>query len=60
MNNMVSIKNESDYEKASERAEQLMGANPGTAEKKELDQLLKALKAYEDDFVNMLKGYSAD
>ncbi|TDB64060.1 hypothetical protein [Arundinibacter roseus] len=60
MDYTLPIKNESDYEKASERAEELMGAKPGTAGKKELDQLLKALKAYEDDFVNMLRGYSAD
>lgn len=53
----MKINNESDYEKAAERADELYEKRPapGTAEKKELDELLKALKAYEDDFVKMLK-----
>ncbi|MCF2446357.1 hypothetical protein L0657_20530 [Dyadobacter sp. CY345] len=49
------LKNESDYEKASERIEEIYGAKPGTPEKKELEELLKAVKAYEDDFVKMLR-----
>ncbi len=54
------LKNESDYEKAVERADELYDQKPaqGTPEKRELDELLKALKAYEDDFVKMLKNYS--
>lgn len=57
---MIEIKNEGDYEKASERADELYDKKPaaGTPEKKELDELLKALKAYEDDFVKMLKDNS--
>jgi hypothetical protein len=52
---MIEIKNESDYEKAAQRAESLEGAKAGTPEKKELDELTKAMKEYEDDFVRMLK-----
>jgi hypothetical protein len=56
--NMVSIKTEGDYEKASERADEIYGAKPGTPEYQELQELLKALKKYEDDFVKMLKGFN--
>jgi hypothetical protein len=49
------IKNESDYEKASERADEIFGAKKGTPEEKELLELLAALKAYEEDFIRMLK-----
>jgi len=52
---MIEIKNESDYAHASERADALYGALAGTPEKKELDELLLALKAYEEAFVRMLK-----
>ncbi|MBU1820756.1 MAG: hypothetical protein KKG00_04485 [Bacteroidetes bacterium] len=57
---MLVLKNESDYEQASERADELYEKKPapGSPEKKELDELLKALKAYEDDFVKMLKDNS--
>lgn len=57
---MIILKNESDYEKASDRADELYEKKPapGSPEKTELDQLLKALKAYEDDFVRMLKDNS--
>ncbi|WP_169719928.1 hypothetical protein [Flectobacillus major] len=55
---MVSIKTEGDYEKASERADEIYGAKPGTPEYQELQELLKALKKYEDDFVKMLKGFN--
>ncbi|WP_199539361.1 hypothetical protein [Dyadobacter luteus] len=51
----MTIKNETDYEKASERADEIYGAKKGTAEHAELQQLLKALKDYEDDFIRMLK-----
>ena len=51
----MKIKNESDYEKASERADEIFGAKKGTSEEKELQELLKAIKEYEDDFVRMLK-----
>jgi hypothetical protein len=47
--------NESDYEKASERADEIYGAKKGTPEEKELQELLKAIKDYEDDFIRMLK-----
>ncbi len=56
---MKEIKNESDYEKASARADEIFNAKPGTPEHKELQELLKALKKYEDDFVKMLKGFGA-
>ena len=49
------IQNESEYEKASERADEIYGAKKGTPEENELQELLKAIKAYEDDFVRMLK-----
>ena len=52
---MLEIKNESDYSRASERADALYGASEGTPQKKELDELLAALRAYEADFVRMLK-----
>lgn len=51
----MTIKNETDYEKASERADEIYGAKKGTAEHVELQELLKALKEYEDDFIRMLK-----
>lgn len=51
----MKIKNESDYEKASERADEIYGAKKGTPEEKELQELLKAIKDYEDDFVRMLR-----
>lgn len=53
---MKEIKNESDYEKASDRADAIFNAKKGTPEYAELQDLLKALKQYEDDFVKMLKG----
>jgi|GEM_PF-1010467 antitoxin component HigA of HigAB toxin-antitoxin module len=57
---MIIIKNESDYEKASEKAEQLYKKKPAadTPEKTELDELTKALKEYENDFIRMLKENS--
>jgi hypothetical protein len=51
----MKITNESEYEKASERAEELFDAKKGTPEEKELTELLKAIKDYEDDFVRMLR-----
>jgi hypothetical protein len=51
----MKLKNESDYEKASERIDEIYGAKVGTPEKKELDELLKAVKDYEDDFIKFLK-----
>lgn len=53
---MKEIKNESDYEKASDRADAIFNAKKETPEYAELQDLLKALKQYEDDFVKMLKG----
>jgi len=52
---MIEIRNESEYAQASERADALYGAAAGTPQKKELDELLVALKAYEEDFIRMLK-----
>lgn len=51
----MKITNESDYEKASERADEIFGAKKGTPEEAELRELLKAIKDYEDDFIRMLK-----
>lgn len=51
----MKIKNESDYEKASERADEIFDAKKGSPEEKELQELLKAIKEYEDDFVRMLR-----
>ena len=53
---MQEIKNESDYERISARADEIFSAKPSTPEHAELQELLKALKKYEDDFVKMLKG----
>ena len=50
----MEIKNESDYEKASDRADEIFNAKKGTLEFDELQELLKALKKYDDDFVRML------
>jgi hypothetical protein len=52
---MKEIKTESDYEKASDRADEIFNAQKSTPEHAELQELLKALKKYEDDFVKMLK-----
>jgi hypothetical protein len=52
----MEIKNESEYEKASDRADQIFNAKKGTPEHTELQELLNALKKYEDDFVKMLKN----
>ena len=52
----MELKNESEYEKASERADEIFSAKAGTPEHAELQEILKALKKYEDDFVKMLKG----
>jgi hypothetical protein len=54
---MVQINNESDYAKASARADELFAAKEGSKEFVELQALLKALKEYENDFVNFLKNY---
>lgn len=51
----MKINNEGEYEKASERIDEIYAAKPGTPEKKELDELLKAVKEYEDDFVKFLR-----
>ena len=53
---MQEIKNESDYEKASDRADEIFSAKVGTPEHTELQELLKALKKYDDDFTKMLKN----
>lgn len=53
----MKITNESEYEKASDRADEIFGAKKGTKEHQELQELLKSLKEYEDDFVKMLKGH---
>lgn len=52
---MTDLKNEDDYAKASERADELFGAKPGTPQYQELDELLRALKEYEYAFVKMLR-----
>lgn len=51
----MKIHNETEYEIASERADEIFGAKKGSPEHAELQELLKALKDYEDDFVKMLK-----
>jgi molecular chaperone GrpE (heat shock protein) len=51
----MKISNEGEYEKASERADEIFGAKKESPEEKELQELLKAIKEYEDDFVRMLK-----
>jgi hypothetical protein len=51
----MKINNESEYETASERADELFGAKKGTPEDTELQEILKALKDYDDDFIRMLK-----
>lgn len=51
----MEIKNESAYEKASDRADEIFNAKKSTPEYDELQELLKALKKYDDDFVRLLK-----
>jgi len=51
----MTIKNETEYEKAQERADEIFGAKKGSPEEKELQELLKAIKDYDDDFIKMLK-----
>ena len=51
----MKITNETEYEKASERADEIFDAKNGTPEEKELQELLKAIKEDEDDFVRMLR-----
>ena len=53
---MQEIQNETDYEKASDRADEIFSAKAGTPEYAELQELLKALKKYDDDFTKMLKN----
>ena len=52
---VMKIKNETDYEKAQERADEIFGAKKGSPEDKELQELLKAIKEYDDDFIRMLR-----
>ncbi len=54
----MEIKNESDFEKASERADEIFDAKVGTPEYQELQMLLNELKRYETDFIKMLKENS--
>ena len=51
----MTIKNETENEKAQERADEIFGAKKGSPEDKELQELLKAIKDYDDDFIKMLK-----
>ena len=51
----MEIKNEDDYARASQRADELYGAGVNSPQKQELDALLAAIKAYEYAFVKMLK-----
>lgn len=54
----MKIENETQYEKASERADELFGAKKGSPQDKELQEILLALKEYDDDFIKMLKDNS--
>jgi hypothetical protein len=51
----MKLQNETDYEKALERAEELETAKKGSPEEAERKTLEKAIKDYEDDFVRMLR-----
>ncbi len=51
----MEIKNEDDYAQASQRADELYGAKENSPQKKELDELLVAIKEYEYEFVRMLR-----
>ena len=52
----MELKNESEYEKASDRADEIFNAREDTPQYDELQELLKALKKYDDDFTKMLKN----
>ncbi len=52
----MEIKNEDEYARASERADQLHDSKI-EAERQELAELLQAMKVYEYDFVKMLRDY---
>ena len=54
---MNPIKTEAEYEKASERADEIFTAQLGTPEHTELKELLKALKEYEKVFIDFLKEH---
>ena len=51
----VEIKNEDEYARASQRADELYGAKKNAPQRQELEELLAALKAYEYEFVRMLR-----
>ncbi len=51
----MEIENEDDYARASQRADELYGADKNHSQKKELDELLAAIKTYEYEFVRMLR-----
>jgi hypothetical protein len=51
----MKISNETEYEKASERVEELENAKKGTPEEQERKALEKAIKEYDDEFVRMLR-----
>ena len=53
---MKEITNESEYEKTSDRADEIFYAKKGTPEHDELQELLKALKKYDDDFVKIVRS----
>lgn len=49
------IENEDEYARASQRADELYGGAINSSQKKELDELLAAIEAYEYEFVRMLR-----
>ncbi|WP_198034450.1 hypothetical protein [Dyadobacter tibetensis] len=54
----MKINTEGEYERASERADEIYKAQKGSPEYLELQELLLALKEYEDNFVRMLKDFN--
>lgn len=53
----IEITNETEYAAASARADEIFDARKGSDDYKELQALLKAIKKYEDDFIDFLKEY---
>lgn len=51
----MEINNEDDYARASQRADELYGAEKSATQKQELEELLVVIKEYEYEFVRMLR-----
>ncbi len=53
----IEITNETEYAAASARVDEIFDARKGSEEYHEKQALLKAIKIYEDNFMDFLKDY---